>query len=197
MTRHALRSSVLFLTATIAGAQTPITIHVLQGEGAINSIRQHRGHDPVVRVVDRSGEPVAGAAVTFLLPATGPSGTFENNGLSLTLPTGADGTAAAHGLRPNRLEGRFQIRVTASWRGENAAITIPQTNAEPAPVTHTSRIIAIVAIAGGAIAGGVLAAAHGGSSNSAASQPAGATTGGTTATGATITPGTPVLGPPH
>jgi len=196
MSRHALRFWVLFFTPALALTQTPITIRVLQGDAAINSIRLHRGHDPVVQVVDRTGAPVSGAAVTFLLPATGPSAMFQDNGLSFTVPTGEDGKAAAHGLRPNRLEGQFRIRVTASYRGEDASAIIQQTNAEPAGKSHTSTIAIIAVIAGGAIAGGVAAASHGGSSGSSASQPP-ATTGGTPSTGATITPGSPVFGPPH
>jgi len=177
-------------------AQEPLGIRVLAGEGAINSIRMHRGHDPVVQVVERGGAPVAGAIVTFLLPATGPSAVFQDNGLSLTTQTGPDGQAVARGLRPNRLEGRFRIRVTASWHGQNATATLQQTNAEPIAKSKTSRTIVILAIVGGAVAGGVLAAAHGGSSNQSTPPPA-ATTGGAPSSGATIVAGPPVLGPPH
>src|SRR5438094_10485301 len=102
---------VCFLTvlvvAAIGHAQAPaLAIRVVEGDRAINSIKLRRGHDPVVQVVDPSGEPVAGAAVTFLLPASGPGATFGDGSLSVTVPTDARGMAAARGLRPDRLVGQ-------------------------------------------------------------------------------------------
>src|SRR5438045_2773092 len=106
MCRHKSRGWVCFFTllvlAALVHAQTPpVSLRVLEGDRAINSIKLHRGHDPVVQVVGASGEPIAGAAVTFLLPASGPSAAFSDGGLSLTVQTDARGMAAARGLRPN------------------------------------------------------------------------------------------------
>src|ERR1035437_1004024 len=74
--------------AAYAQTQPGISLRVVEGDGAINSIRLHRAHNPVVQVLDPTGQPVAGATVTFLLPATGPSGTFGDNGLSITMQIG-------------------------------------------------------------------------------------------------------------
>jgi hypothetical protein len=186
---------VSFLTFILmnAAAQSPgITIRVLQGDNAINSIKMHRGHDPVVQVLSDSGEPLPQATVSFLLPATGPSGTFGDRGLSNTVETDSHGMALGRGLVPNRVAGQFQIRVTASWRGEAANATIQQTNAEPAAKSARSKWIIAGVVAAGA-AGGAIAALSGGKNSS--STP-GATTGATAAT-VTITPGTPSFGPPH
>lgn len=49
---------------------------VLEGEGVINNVRQHRAKDPVVSVVDETNAPVKGASVTFFLPDTGPRAEF-------------------------------------------------------------------------------------------------------------------------
>lgn len=182
---------------TLAGivtvqAQTGITIRVVEGEGALNSIRMRRGHDPVVQVLDATGEPVHNATVSFLLPATGPSGAFGDSGLSLTAQTDDHGFARGSGLVPNRLEGPFQIRVTASMHGESKTITIAQTNAEPVVTSSHSKWIILAAVIGGAAAGGAVLATRGGGSSS----PAGGTTGGTTGNG-TIVPGAPSFGPPR
>src|SRR5947209_18666079 len=91
---------------------TAIAIRIVEGDRAINSIKLRRGHDPVVQVLDARGEPLTGAAVTFLLPASGPSATFADGGLSLTVQSDRRGMAAARGLKPNRLEGQFGIRAT-------------------------------------------------------------------------------------
>lgn len=197
MCRHAIATWVVLCLASIALAQAPagISIRVLEGDGAINSIRLHRAHDPVVQVLDRTGAPVPGATVTFLLPASGPSGEFQSSGLSLTIDTGIDGRAAAHGLRPNALPGQFRIRVAVSWQGQAANTTLTQTNAEPVVKSKSSKTIVILAVIGAAVAGGAAAAAsHGGSSNSTA--PSTGNTGGSSS-GAVIVAGSPGFGPPH
>ena len=181
----ALLPAALALSAW-AQTETGIGIRVIEGDEAINSIRLHRAHDPVVRVLDATGEPIAGAMVTFLLPASGPSGTFGDSGLSLTIQTDAKGMAVGRGLRPNRIAGQFHIRATTSWHSQAANASLTQTNAEPLAKSHTSRTLAIVIIAAAAVAGGAAAATHGKSS------PAAASTGSTT-----ITAGSPSFGPPQ
>lgn len=185
------RAAVLFLFGVTSAAQTAgkITIRTVQGDKAINSIRMHRGHDPEVQVVSESGEPVSQAVVSFLLPATGAGGRFANGELSVTIPTDERGFAAARGLVPNRVEGQFRIRVTASWRGANAIATIAQTNAEPPLKSSRSKWVIIAALVAGGAAGGAAAALYGGKSSSGAS--------GATAAGVSIVAGTPSLGPPH
>ena len=195
------RSSACFLTflpaalvlAAYAQTQPGINIRVVEGDGAINSIRLHRAHDLVVQVLDPTGQPVAGATVTFLLPATGPSGTFGDSGLSITMQTDAKGMAVGRGLRPNRVAGQFRIRATTSWHGQTASAGLMQTNAEPVAKSHTSRTIAILAIVGAAV-GGAVVATHGGKSSTTTD------TGGSTGSivpATTITPGPPSFGPPH
>jgi hypothetical protein len=185
---------VLIIASQAVGQTQPetIAIRTIEGDGAINSIRLRRGHDPVVRVVDSDGEPLSGATVSFLLPATGPSGSFPDGGLSLTLQTDSRGMAAAHGLRPNGVAGQFRIRVTANWRGRAAAATILQTNAEPVTASKRSKKIAIIAIIAGAAAGGAVVAARSGKS----AQPS-AAAGGAPAPGGSISAGVPTVGPPR
>lgn len=188
-----LVASVIASAAPQSAPPSPIQIRVVEGDGAINSIRLHHAHDPVVQVVNRAGKPIHGATVTFLLPAFGASGAFQDNGLSLTVDTDERGMAAAHGLHPNRIAGAFHIRVTASWEGQPATATITETNAEPAAKSGSSKKIAIIALIGGAAAAGVAVAAHGGGSSSPnpGANPAGGSG------GATITAGSPAFGPPH
>jgi hypothetical protein len=190
-----LISCLVLLAAAAAPAQTGIAIRVVEGDNAINSIRLKRGHDLVVQVLDSAGKPLPNATVSFLLPATGASGVFGSSGPSLTVQTDARGMAAARGFVPNRIEGPFQIRVTASAHGDSATATIPQTNAEPAVKSSRSKWIAIAAVAGGAAVGGAVFAARGGGQSSPSA--AGGTTGGAAATGGTIVPGSPSFGPPR
>jgi hypothetical protein len=190
-----IRSFAFILAVLGASAQSQsLTIKVVQGDHAINSIRHRRGHDPVVQVIDPSGEPLKNATVSFLLPATGPSGSFGDSGQSLTVQTDDRGMATGRGLVPNRIEGQFRIRATASWRGEAASANITQTNAEAAPTSSRNKWIAIAAVVGGAAVGGIVLASRGGGSKDTGGAAGGST--GSSSNG-TIVPGTPTFGPPR
>jgi len=187
---------LLNLLSTTSWAQQPLTglsITVVEGEGAINNVRQRVNRDTVVQVEDQDRRPVAGAAVTFFLPDQGASGTFPNGSRMLMVLTDNQGRAAARGIRPNSQSGPMQIRVTASFQGLTASALITQTNAATGPATSGTGMskgtkwAIILAIAGGAAAGGIAAATHGGGSNG----------GGSSATPSiVITPGTPTVGAP-
>jgi len=180
--------------AAVLPAQTPsamgLRLVVLEGEGAINNIGERRAKEPVVRVVDAEFRPVAGASVTFLTTELGPSATFPS-GSSVTTTTDAKGEAVGRGLRPNNVAGPFQIRVTASWRGETAAAVINQTNAAPTAIRKgSSKTIALILIlAGGGAAGATLGLARSKSTSGATPTPP-------TSTATTVTAGTGSFGKP-
>jgi hypothetical protein len=167
------------------GQNAGIEVIVSEGEGAINNVRTHTGHDPVVELHDKSGAPVVGAAVTFQLPVNGPSGRFADAQTSLVAQTDEHGQAIGRGLRPNALSGPFEIRVTASFQGQTANAIINQTNAAPAEAKSNKKYW-IIALVAGAGAGGAFAATHSKSSTAAATTPTGG-----------IVAGSPSFGPPH
>lgn len=178
-----------WLCAMLAqAAAVPPRIEVVEGDGAINSIRLHRAKEPIVRVVDSTGHPLPNVAVTFLLPETGASAIFADGRSSLTTMTDATGQAVGRGLRPNNSAGQFQIRVTASYQGEAATATVTQTNAEPVQAGHSSTKILIIALLGGAAAAGAAVALGKGKSSATTAPPPPA--------GAVITPGAPTFGHP-
>jgi hypothetical protein len=165
-----------------------LRIIVLEGEGAINNIREHTAHAPVIRVLDAEERPVVGATVNFLLPDLGASGYFPEGRTNFTTRTDTDGQAVARGLRPNNVAGRFQIRVSAASGSHRGTATITQVNVAPAAARGKSKTKYVIAVlvAGGAAAGAVFAAKGSGNGSSTS------TPGGTT-----ITPGSPVFGPPR
>jgi len=171
-------------------AQVPATLNIVivEGEGAINNIRQRTAREPIVQVVDENNRPVAGATVVFLLPESGPGGTFPGGARSLTVLTDRRGQAIAKGLRHNGVSGKFQIQVDASYQNLSASTTISQANAmlTAAAGGISGKLIAILAIAGGG-AGVALAVALGGNGGNGA-PPAPPPT--------TVTPGTPSVGGP-
>src|SRR5215813_10997170 len=109
-----------------AGTASLLNIVVVEGEGAINNIRQRTAREPIVQVEDENHKPVAGAFVTFTLPSNGASGSFANGARTLTVATDNQGRAVAQGLRPNTVKGRMEIRVNASHSGRTASTVITQ-----------------------------------------------------------------------
>ena len=183
-----------FLQSAVAPAQTPgIKIVIVEGQGAINNIPQRRAKEPMVQVQHEDGEPVVGATVTFLLPDSGPGGTFADGARMLNIQTDAKGQAVGRGLKPNATAGRFLIRVNVSYHGETASTTIAQINAIPAGATKggSGKKFLIIALIGGAAAGGLAAALGGKGSSSPTSSPV------TNTPGTVLVPGSPSIQPPH
>jgi hypothetical protein len=170
----------------------PLNLVIVEGDGAINNIRQRTAREPIVQVEDANHKPIAGAAVVFLLPDQGASGTFANGSHMLTVTTDAQGRAVGRGFHPNNVQGKLQIRVSASYQGKAATATISQTNtiagaAAGAVAAGVSvKLITILAIAGAAAAGGAIAATRGGGGSPVTTTPP-----------TTITPGAGTVGAPH
>src|SRR3984885_12163944 len=82
-------------TGLPAWAQNPASLQIIivEGEGAINNVKQRVNREPIVQVEDENHKPVAGAAIIFFLPTSGPSGTFANGSQTLTVTTDATGRA--------------------------------------------------------------------------------------------------------
>ncbi|MCC6364256.1 MAG: hypothetical protein IT165_12080 [Bryobacterales bacterium] len=170
-----------------------LNLIIVEGEGAINNVKQRSVREPIVQVEDENHKPVAGASVAFLLPGNGASGTFANGSRLLTVMTDQNGRAVMNGFTPNNVAGKMQIRVTASFRGQTATAVMTQTNvlaAAAAGGIAAGKLIAILAAVGGAAAAGVAVAVtrNGGSS------PAGPTP---TPAPTVISPGSPTVGPPR
>lgn len=183
----ALLGTLLALQAGQSQPAAKLNIVILEGQGAVNNIRQRTAREPVVEIQDENHRPVAGAAVTFILPSAGPSGVFPNGANIFTTVTDEKGQAAALGLRPNNMRGEFQIRVTASYQGQTASASISQTNVGAPASAVSGKLIAILALAGGAAVGGALVAGR---------SAGGAGSGGNVAR-PVITPGTPEVGRPR
>ena len=169
-----------------------LRIVIVEGEGAINNVRQRVNREPIVQVEDENRKPVAGAAVVFFLPGQGPGGVFLDGGRSFTTITDAQGRAVMRGFRPNNLQGKFEIRVTASKNGQTASTNIHQSSASSGAGSGSSAgmsvgakwAIVIAVVAAGAV-GGAVAVTRGGGTSTPAAPPA-----------TVLTPGTPSVGGP-
>jgi hypothetical protein len=173
-------------------AQGKLNIVIVEGEGAINNVKDRVNREPIVQVEDENHKPIAGAAVIFSLPNSGASGVFANGSKTLTLTSDAQGRAAALGIKRNNVSGQMQIRVTASFAGQTASAVINQNNVAAvttAGLSTTAKVLIILGLAGGAVAGGVVATRGGSSSTGGGGTPP--------PPSITITAGTPSVGAPR
>ncbi len=142
-------------------APTKLNIVIVEGEGAINNVRQRTAREPIVQVEDENRRPVSGALVIFTLPENGPGASFSNGARSLQVMTDRKGQAAAKGLRTNNVSGKFQIQVEASYKGVSATQVINQANAVLTAAAGaggiSGKLISILAVVGAATAGVVIA----------------------------------------
>jgi hypothetical protein len=189
-----MRFIAVFLAALLAApaafSQEALNLVVVEGEGAINNIRQRTARDPIVRVEDENHKPIAGAAVVFLLPSQGASGSFAGGGQTLTVMTNNQGLAVGRGLKPNGVQGQYQIRVNASFQGRTANTSITQSNVlavagAAAAGGISAKLIALLLVAGGAAAAGAVVATRGGGGTSPTAIPT------------TVTAGTGTVAGPH
>jgi hypothetical protein len=193
VTRLAMTAALVLIfvsSGPVTHAQTAnptpaLVITILDGEGALNDIRQRTAREPIVQVEDENHNPVPGAAVLFTLPGSGPSGFFAGGAQTFSTVADSAGRAVAHGLRPNTISGSYNIQVHVTFNGSTAETNIHQENvsgqssvANHAAHAATAKTIVIV-IAAAAAAGTVAAilATQGGNST-------------------TITAGSPTVGGP-
>jgi hypothetical protein len=147
-----------------------LMITILDGDGALNNIRQRDAREPIVQVTDENHKPVAGALVLFTIHggANGASATFEG-AQTLTVRTGEDGIAHASGMQVAKSPGSFTVSVTAT-----ATVAAGVTIAAAQVLIHQSNFI------------GALSTASSASSTSSASS-ASSGTSGASSSGATVT----------
>src|SRR3984957_9318100 len=103
-----------------------LNIVIVEGDGAINNIRQRTAREPIVQVEDENHKPVAGAAVVFALADQGAGGKFAGGSHTLSVVTDSQGRAVARGFHPNNVQGQYQIHITASNGGQSANANISQ-----------------------------------------------------------------------
>lgn len=167
----------------LAACQTAILqIRVVEGDGAVHAAGSRDSRPLAVEVTDETGKPVSRAAVSFHLPEDGPSGTFLNGLRTEVSLTDAAGHAGVRGLQWNRVAGRFEVRIVASFEQARAGITSPQYiegPAAPAPgapvrVSRSNRnrwLMVAAAVAAGGAAAGIVAGRRGGSVTAATAPP--------------------------
>lgn len=185
----AIQQPVSLRAQTVEEPPRPrMNIAVVEGEGTMNNVRDRKPTNVVVIVRDGNRKPIAGAPVTFTLPAEGASATFADGARTVTIQSDKDGYAGARDIRPNTVAGPYRIDVEARHNDETATAAITQFSmAVESRERKSGKWVALAAVLGGAAAGGAFAVTrNGGNKTIAAAPPA--------AIG--ITPGAATVGPP-
>lgn len=106
-----------------------LKILILEGRMKVNRLTEGFFATPVVEVRDGDDRPVTGAQVTFILPPEGgPGASFPGGVKEKLFLTNLQGQALAEGYVPNKLEGRFTVKVRASHLNEKTEISFTQAN---------------------------------------------------------------------
>src|SRR5881394_1728348 len=123
-----------------------LSIVVITGDGAINNIKSRTARETIVEVHDENNKPVAGAAVVFLFPNSGPGVVTPNGTSMVNAVTDANGRAAARGLKPNGQSGQYNVQVRANFQNSFGQITIAQSNIAAAGAALSGLTITLIAI---------------------------------------------------
>ncbi|BDC52827.1 hypothetical protein F183_A51420 [Bryobacterales bacterium F-183] len=161
---------------------------ILRGENAQNNIKKGRATRPVVEVRDRNNKPVAGVAVVFALPTSGPSGTFVGGGQMTTVTTNNLGQASAS-FTPNQVPGQYNINVSTSSGGQSVAVQIATANVLATAAVTATTLAVILGVVAAAGVGTAVALTGGDNNNGGNNQPGGIRIG--VGAGGTVTPPRP------
>ena len=162
--RFTVATAILGCTVLLAQGPQPraspgLNLAVVAGEGGSGKVLLRSTSDTIVQVEDGNHKPVAWATVVFLLPATGPGGTFATGSKTAIVVTGSDGRAVMPAIDRNSMPGKYQIRVHASHEAREADVAITQTSVA-APAKSAGIIVCVVAaVAAGA--GAAVVTSHG------------------------------------
>lgn len=154
----------------VAAAAQPhsLYISILDGEGALNDIRERTAREPIVQIQDENHKPVAGALVLFSVdsPSSGsPFATFAG-AQNVSVETDANGTATGKGFQIGSRRGQFTVHVRASKGQTVAEASFVETNVAGMLSSHHTQPSGRVGILsnkkldwilGGAVAGGIAA----------------------------------------
>jgi hypothetical protein len=191
-----LLAAPLVLAYALLPAQEPqtqaarrLSLVIVAGQGVTNNIKLRTTPKTIVQVEDENHKPVAGAVVVFLLPGTGPGGTFVTGSRSAIVVADSSGRSVMPHMQLNTTVGKYEIKVHAAAAGVEGSANITQTSVSP-PAISSGMIVAFIGgLAAAGVAAGVVATGAKGSSSTPAAPPV---------PSGTITAGSPVtIGPPH
>src|SRR5712692_3112741 len=117
-----LTGALVIVWPCLAMAQVAsLQIKIIEGEGAVHEAGSRQSRPLTVEVTDEIGTPVAGAAVSFLLPDDGPGGVFSNQ--FITDARSRSGRVLAKGGRSSRKWVLLTVLLAGAGAGVTTAVT--------------------------------------------------------------------------
>ncbi len=111
-----------------AGIPTPeLQLRVIDSDGTSAPAGSQTKKSVAIVVTDANGAPVQGAAVTFRLPDSGPSGKFADGSFATVAYTDASGRARSGDVRWSSAPGVADIRITAAKGTSHTGILFEET----------------------------------------------------------------------
>ena len=118
--------------ASVQASASPLSLHItiLEGEGALNNVRERTAREPIIQIEDQNHKPVAGVAVLFTITQGGNGAGAGFSGIqSFSTVTNAEGRAIATGFKPNVIAGQYSVQVQASLGTASTSAVIHEMNA--------------------------------------------------------------------
>ena len=163
-----------------------LNLRILEGEGAVYALGSRATRGITVEVTDELARPVPGVAITFVLPESGPTGTFTDGKRTEVAITKEDGRATVWGMRWGKTPGTVELRIHAAKGKVRAGTTSTQYLSTQVQSTssvssgHKKKYLILgLAVAGGVGAG--MAFGHSSGQSAVAAPPPAVTTIGTPA----------------
>jgi hypothetical protein len=164
--RFAILSMCLLSFYGCLDAEDPsaLQIRIGEGDGEAYGLGSRATRGITVTIADAAGHPVSGVTVTFVLPESGPGGTFSDGLKTEIVTTHDDGRASVWGMKWNRQAGSFDVRITATKGQARAGTVCSQRLTESAAPTSAKtgasghKWLWITLVAGAAGAGAAVAA---------------------------------------
>jgi hypothetical protein len=153
--------------AQAAPSAPALQIVILEGENALNNVKDRTAREPIIQVRDENHKPVAGASVVFTIQGgSGHAGAaFAHGATTFTGQTDSTGRLVARGFRPNAHIGQFHVAVSASKGNmlthtlivqQNVAATTAATASTGIVGVVTTHIVVATTVAAGVVAGAVV-----------------------------------------
>ena len=181
----------LFSGALVIWGQQGLRLETRAGDGAFNDVGRNEISPVAVAIRDSSDRPVPGAKVTFTLPFSGAGAIFQGGSREQTVTADEMGMARMPSAKPNKEEGRFNIKVKAEAEGgRSGTLVVSQSNTSAmTSKSKPSRTLLILSLVSGGATAAIFAAKRGGSGSTGG--------GGTSPSSTSLTAGVITVGAPR
>ena len=177
--------------ALVIWGQQGLRLEARAGDGAFNDAGKNEVSPVTVAIRDSSDRPVPGAKVTFTLPFSGAGAAFPGGSREQTVIADEMGMARMPSAKPNKEEGRYNIKVKAEAEGGRSGnLVVSQSNTSAMTAkSKPGKTLLILSLLGSGATAAIFVAKRGGGSTTGG--------GGTSPSSTSLTAGVITVGAPR